>query len=61
VSAPRNSAAMSHHQRLRHQYYGKLAPATQANALIMPSHVIPPDIFTFGLSTKGHQGSVVSM
>lgn len=56
----------SHHlissrSTVRYQFYSKLAPATQANALIMPSHVIPPNLFTISWSSEGTQSSLVSM
>lgn len=45
----------------RYKFYSKLAPATQHNALIMPSHVIPPSLFTFGWISEGSQSSLISM
>eukprot|EP00730_Choanoeca_flexa_P019009 TRINITY_DN9272_c0_g2_i2.p1 TRINITY_DN9272_c0_g2~~TRINITY_DN9272_c0_g2_i2.p1 ORF type:complete len:611 (+),score=126.90 TRINITY_DN9272_c0_g2_i2:125-1834(+) len=43
----------------RYRYYSKLAPANQPNSLIMPHHILPPDVFVLG--GGGEQSSIVTI
>ena len=44
----------------RSRFYGKLAPANKDNALVMPAHTVPFDIFTVG-KQGGKQSSLITI
>ena len=51
------SAAAAHY---RSRFYGRLAPANKDNALVMPAHTVPFDIFTVG-KQGGKQSSLITI
>ncbi len=54
------SNAAAHGAHFRARFYGRLAPAYQDNALVMPSHVIPASMFVLA-SGNGKQSSLVTV